>query len=412
MNDAVRNGSFIAKLSIVPKNFDKNQFDVEEAWAEYRNRPRYTFTLAINSAQKGYYYCIRVGKQNKLNVFRKLLLMFKSEKEITPLVRSMIDNNLYFSKRVTFASKNLALLIIDKFDPQNFKGAEVFIDYIGTALQGDGSNYGSAEIFNKNWYSHKIVENRGLNPFFVPFDYSCANGVPDPQQRLTFPVLLSMKFDFVDNNICMRHPAFIFLRDPETQKLSMKDQQKTLSKMEEWGMNVAIGGSITQDGELFSGSLTVIDQQGTLFEKSIDKMGYFELMGEMVAAWMEKSGSPVSPSLMTELLKPMTNNNASLSLLGQALMYKERSDEQMGLYEKILEQDPNFAELRWWYANQKWWQTKDDEWESSMYIKALESHLVVPALREISYYYNTPLADRYETVFENAKKIVTIQRNL
>ncbi|MFZ1987397.1 MAG: hypothetical protein WAU91_23510, partial [Desulfatitalea sp.] len=270
----------------------------------------------------------------------------------------------------------------------------------------DMDGYSIEETLQKNWYAYPVNNDRGFNPFFIPFDYLCTAGKPDPMQRLTFPVLLSLKFDFVDNNICTRHPAFVYSRDPDSQELSMSDVNKVIQKMQEWGQNVAVGGTLIQHGNKYSGTLKIIDKDKVLLEKQFQKSGYFELMGKMVMAWIEFSGGHVSDKLKSELIRPMTRSSHAIVLLGQALKLQERSDEMWKMYEKILEIDPDFAELRWWYANQKWWHTNDRQYETSMMLRALESHLVVTALKEVEYSDSPNLGARYAKVFLRAKTIM------
>ena len=270
----------------------------------------------------------------------------------------------------------------------------------------DMSGYTLQETMSKDWYAYEVNGNQGFNPFFVPFDYHCQSGTPDSMQRFTFPVLLSLKFDFVDNNICTRHPAFIYSRDEGTRQLMMTDMDSVIEKMEKWGQNVAIGGTLVQHGTKYSGTLKIINKSQVLLEKQFSNLGYFELMGEMVSSWMEFSGRKVTHSLKSELIRPMTSSGRAIYMLGQALELKARSDEQWMMYEKILQLYPDFAELRWWYANQKWWQTRDNKWEDAMMLTALESHLVLPALHEVEYSYSQDLTRRYAKVFERARKII------
>jgi hypothetical protein len=64
--------------------------------------------------------------------------------------------------------------------------------------------------------------------------------------------------------------------------------------------------------------------------------------------------------------------------------------------------------LRWWYANQKSWQHVDKAWETSMMIEALESHLVVPALREFDDSTSDEMKERFSKALEYAKSISRI----
>jgi hypothetical protein len=270
----------------------------------------------------------------------------------------------------------------------------------------DMNGYKLQEAYKKDWYAYDVNFDQGFNPLFVPFEYSSVSGDSDPEQKLTFPTLLSIKFDFVDNNICTRHPAFIYQRDKDILQLTIDDTDKVIEKMHRWGQNIAIGGTITQDGAMYSGFLKIINKDRVLMEQQFKKSDYFELMGKMVLAWIEFSGAKVTNGLKSELMRPMTSSKSAIKKVGESFKVERRSKAQWDIFERILEIDPDFAEIRWWYANQKWWQTKDDKWQASMMLTALESHLVVPALREAEYQSAEDFYRRYNVVFSRAKNIL------
>ncbi len=280
-------------------------------------------------------------------------------------------------------------------------------DLFSDAVKGvDMTGYQLNELYKKDWYQHDVRFDQGFNPLFVPFKYISKSGPSDSMQKLTFPTLLSIKFDFVDNNICMRHPAFIYQRDDELLNLTIDDTNPVIKAMDRWRLNIAVGGTIYQNGNMYSGSIKVLDKNGILLEQSFGETEYFELMGKMVMTWIKNSGDTVSDSLKRELIRPMTSKRLSLKLLGQSFNVKERSQEQWDLFERILKLDPDFAELRWWYANQKNWQKRNDQWKTEMMLRALESHLVVPALRESKYHLSDGFHDRFKKILSKAEKII------
>lgn len=411
LEDAIRNGKFIAKLDINQRLFNEgaNEYFIEEAWIEPGFRSKYKFPFYWHVERSGYNYCFKVvSRSKKPSIFRRRpILIIRDQDGFRILKPSIANKNLFFTNLSSIKAGNFKLIYLKKDDPENPMVSKIGIDYFDTAFHGRNKpNYRLSETTEKNWYSYKVVDDKGFNPFFIPFEYRCDSGHQDIMQRLTFPVLLSMKFDFIKNNICTRHPAFVFLRDLETRKLSAGDPEKAIMKMKEWGMNVVVGGTLVQHGELYSGSMIIFNENGELFEKEFEKTGYFELMGAMVSAWMTESGELISDRLKAELYRHMTNSKQALKLLGQSFKLKHRSEEQWQLYEKILNIDPDFAELRWWYANQKWWQNNDDKWKSQMLLKAFESHFVVTAMIELRCATSDGNKEQCDRFFEKTRKII------
>lgn len=81
----------------------------------------------------------------------------------------------------------------------------------------------------KDWFAFPVTEGKGMfNPVFLKFQYECRSGEPDLKQPLTFPCLLSFKFDFVPDNYSSRHPGFIFRRNPEALIIQPTENKKSL----------------------------------------------------------------------------------------------------------------------------------------------------------------------------------------
>ena len=274
-------------------------------------------------------------------------------------------------------------------------------------LSVDMETYSVDELSTKSWYAHKVSFKKGFNPLFIPFTYKCRDGVADPLQSLTFSSLLSLKYDFIDDNICTRHPAFTFQRQPQLRELRIEDVKGSVEAMKYWSMNYCVGGELVQHGELFSGRIVVRDSHGKeILNTLFDPMPYFELMGQMTIAWFNYTNSPVSDLLHKELVRPMCENFSSVTLMGKTFTFEHRSEDEWTVYDQILEQSPEFAEIRWWYANQKSWDEDGiKEWSLNMKLEALEAHLVVSALREAESKPPEARVGRYKKVFDNARKV-------
>lgn len=406
---SVNNERFIARL-ITDTNlifWKGKKYQIKESWIELRKRLFYNAPFSFIIKPNGYYYCFVLElDSNKSRAFQeKPTIAIGDQTEFSLLRRSKIKKDLYYTKAANFKPDVFSLVSFDKTNPQGSNRYRVSIDYFNAAI-GSGQNYSYSEATTKPWYAFPVKHDQGFNPFFVPFDYQCRDCPPEKNQELVFPFLLSFKFDFVDNNICMRCPAFIFQRDESVQKLKIDNTLLVVKKMKEWGKNVAIGGTLIQRGDLYSGSIKILNENQVFFEKNFKDSSYFELMGKMVSAWIDFSGGTISDELMTELVRPMTTSKRAIKMVGELFKHKMRSNSQWELYENILKLDPDFAELRWWYTNQKWWQNRDWDWSNSMNLTALGSHIVVRALREVEHKHTPWHAKQYEQELLKAKTII------
>ncbi len=243
----------------------------------------------------------------------------------------------------------------------------------------------------KDWYQVSISHNEDMfNPVFLPFNYSCDGGDKDSLQQLTFPCFLSFKFDFVPDNYSARHPGFVF-RKESLSSLKPDNTQVIVDYIADWKATHAIGGSIVQTKDGYSGELLVFNDSGEQVLRQVysKPVPYFTLMGQMVKTWMDHRGQPISDGLYQELFRPMTTDMECLRLYGRSFYETWRSQKEWDIYEEILKRDPDFAEVRFWYANQKGWTFKDgSDGKIQCMIergKSLKSHLVISSLWEFSF---------------------------
>lgn len=249
----------------------------------------------------------------------------------------------------------------------------------------------SLKDLTKSWYQLPVSQGGGMfNPVFMPFKYVCKAGNKDVNQHMTFPCLLSFKFDFVPDNFSARHPAYIY-RKSSVWNVKPHETDKIAHYIEYWEATHAIGGTIRQNADGYTGLLQVFDESGTeiLSQEYTKPLPYFTLMGEMVKTWMDHRNQGVSEGLYTELIRPMTTDMECVKLYGQSFHVKWRRAKEWAIYDEILQRDPNFAEVRFWYANQLAWTLDEDD---AKYIetktekgRALQSHLVISALREFEF---------------------------
>ncbi|MHB9025960.1 MAG: hypothetical protein ACYC7E_17615 [Armatimonadota bacterium] len=194
-----------------------------------------------------------------------------------------------------------------------------------------------------------------FNPVFLPFAYKAEGVEADPNQPLTFPSLLKFKFEFVPDNFTMRSPAFIFQTQPPARKLTAGDTKIIPEFIKYWNATHAIGGELVESAQGFRGKMLVFDKTGAqvLTREYATPLPYFTLMGRMVQDWMAFRKQPVSEWLKTELERPMTTKMDTVRWYGQSFQVKWRTQPEWAIYQKILEADPYFGEVRYWYANQR-----------------------------------------------------------
>ncbi len=240
----------------------------------------------------------------------------------------------------------------------------------------------------KDWFFLPVTSGEdAFNPVYIPFTYTCRGGTPDTMQYLTFPALLSFKFDFVPDNNSTRHPAFVFARDFASRTVKMTDSSDQIANyIKSWHATYAIGGELVQSTSGYSGSLVVFDKNGkeVLRKRYPESQPYFTLMGKIVRDWMIHAGWTVTDALWTELIRPMTSDMDNLSEYGKVFSVEHRSRAEWDIYEDILKRDPDFAEIRFWYTNQRTWQTGERIYSQLGLGRALASHLVMRALVEFN----------------------------
>lgn len=244
------------------------------------------------------------------------------------------------------------------------------------------------EDLKKNWYQAPVTQKTGemFNPVFLPFRYEYKGGEEDIEQPITFPCLLSFKFDFVPDNYCARHPAFIY-RKEKKWGINPKEPNHVANYLTYWEATHAIYGTVIQQEAGYTGDMVVFDETGKeILKQSYDEpVPYFTLMGKMVKTWMDYRKQEVSEGLYAELIRPMTKDMECVRLYGKSFYVPWRTDQEWAIYEQILQLDPGFGEVRFWYANQKSWATEDFAGLQIEKGKALLDHLVMPALTEFDF---------------------------
>ena len=195
------------------------------------------------------------------------------------------------------------------------------------------------------------------NPVVLPF----AGGPTqhDIYKGYAFSFLLSNALDWGPDCYCSKHAYFIFKRS-EKEILDAgvaPTPAKIKSIAHRWQATHVLGGEIHAKGDGYDGTLQIFQANGELLYTQVYEPGgnYYNLLGNMSADALRFLGSPPSPALEAHLRRPRCKQDLLLVKLGEAAFCPERSREEFGIYKDILEQDPDFAEVRWWRANQFAW---------------------------------------------------------
>jgi hypothetical protein len=236
-------------------------------------------------------------------------------------------------------------------------------------------------------FQHVPFEQGGFNAISLPFRYSDPDSLGDANEANAFAFLLSNALDWAPGDYCTRHAYFVFKRSRDDVVPLRKEYNHAAiaALLPQWHGTHAIGGSIarTKDGG-YTGTLEIFSRAGpTVLTRQYEQpRPYFELLGDMAADAMRFLGNEPSAALVEHLKKPRCRRPESIALLGSAAFMEEKSDEEFRVYQKIVEQDPQFAEVHYWWANQKRWRDNDVTGYVRQEAMSLETYLTEAALAD------------------------------
>jgi len=219
----------------------------------------------------------------------------------------------------------------------------------------------SLEAMGKKWpaFRHEPFETAGFNAVTLPFRYEST--VPDGNhdEAFAFSFLISFGLDWGPGCYCTRHAYFIFKRsrrymDPLARHY---DPRGIAYAIEDWNATHAVGGLLRKVPGGYEGTLEIYDASGEVVcEKTYEgARDYFTLVGDMAVDALTFFGPPPSAALAEHLHKPRCHDFQSILDLGSAAFVDEKSPLEFGIYKRILQRDPGFGEVRYWWANQKQW---------------------------------------------------------
>ena len=237
-------------------------------------------------------------------------------------------------------------------------------------------------------FQHRPFETAGFNEVMLPFSYSDPEHLGNPSEAMALAALISGDLDWSPGCYCARHAYFVFKRDPEHIQplLQGYDPARVAALINQWQATHAVGGQLIRTRDGYKGKLQIFDAKGAviLARQCDTARTYWDLLSDMDAAAMTAMDIKPPESLIEYLRQPRCRHFESVAKLGSAAFMDERSPEEFGLYQKILEDDPGFSMVRHWYANQKHWNDGDDGYWEAQNGQALTSRIEIASLEEFT----------------------------
>jgi hypothetical protein len=212
-------------------------------------------------------------------------------------------------------------------------------------------------------FQHRPFASAGFNAVMLPFSYSDAGNIGDSSEAMALDALVSSDLDWSPGCYCARHAFFVFKRDRDLIYTLQRGYSPSLIQLltRHWQATHAVGGKLIRTADGYKGTLEIYDANGNqAFRRTYDAPHTFwNLLGDMDVDAMTFLDAKPSDKLASYLHQPRCRHWQSLIDFGSAAFMEERSPEEFALYEKILKADPDFALVRYWYANQRYWLDRD-----------------------------------------------------
>ncbi|MGA2265581.1 MAG: hypothetical protein ABSH10_04020 [Phycisphaerae bacterium] len=237
-------------------------------------------------------------------------------------------------------------------------------------------------------FQHKPFESAGFNHFTLPFRFVSTDGTGCQEEAYAFSFLMSSSLDWARGCYCARHVYFVFKRNSAImQKLAHEyDPAVIADRLRDWQASHAVGGELRCSKQGFTGTLEIFDRTGQkVFTKEYKTpQKFFALLGDMAVDGITFFGTRPNNALVKHLHRPRCEHDQSIIDLGKAAFAPERSQTEFGLYKAILERDPNFADVRYWWSNQRLWKDSDRTKYNLQMILTMESYPVIAAFGELT----------------------------
>jgi hypothetical protein len=212
-------------------------------------------------------------------------------------------------------------------------------------------------------FQHAPFASAGFNAVMLPFSYADSDQGGDANEAFALDALISNDLDWSPGSYCARHAFFVFKQDRENFERFQHGYDRTAvaAFVRSWNATHAVGGKLIRTREGYQGTLQIFNASGVpILSQSYDTpRSFWDLLGDMdVDAMTAMDVRPPQP-LIDFLHQPRCKHFQSVANLGSAAAMEARSPQEFAVYQKILIDDPDFAMVRHWYANQKHWMDGD-----------------------------------------------------
>jgi hypothetical protein len=233
-------------------------------------------------------------------------------------------------------------------------------------------------------FHHDPFDTAGFNPLALPFRYQDPDGVGDPAEANAMSFLLSDALDWAPGNYSARHAYFVFSQSADAIRPLAQgyDAPAIASLVHGWSATHAVGGVLRRSRDGCAGTPEIYAADGSLaFQQHCDApRPYFTLLGDMAVDAIAHFGPPPSPELVALLHAPRCERPESIVRLGMAAFEPLRDEGTFALYAQILQDDPTFAEVRYWWADQKHWDLGDRPERERQVARSLHDRITPTAI--------------------------------
>ena len=222
------------------------------------------------------------------------------------------------------------------------------------------------------FFSHQPIASAGFNALFLPFHHAFAKASHGFNRAQAFAFLFSLDLDWAPGSYCNRHAYFLYNRSGANMVHLLRHYSKgaIARYFPGWKASVAVGGTLKHGVGGYTAKIVLYNRQGHLIHTMHynTPMTFWKLLATVDAGFMTYIGEPPSPALVNYLSKPRCRNMKCLTELGKAAFLPIQSTRAFALFREVLRLDPHFAEVRYWFENQRSWRGTlgDDIFESEL----------------------------------------------
>ena len=258
---------------------------------------------------------------------------------------------------------------------------------------------------------HEPFNTAGFDALTLPFRYESLDRTGDDAEAMALSFLLSDDLDWAPASYCSRHAFFTYRRSRD-KMFSLRqtyEAQNISSLIAFWRTTCAVGGVLRRTADGCTGTLEIYGPDGALLHSADfnTPRPYFQLLGDLSCDAMVYLKSPPSPALRRHLHRDRCQRPESLLRLAAAAELDSRNGGEFHALLRLLDDDPDFAEVRAWVANQREWANDDHGLQLREMLRAQQSRLT-PSLGDIDIgrCIDPEVIEQYKTLVNAGEKLV------